>query len=384
MSDELFTIGGYPFALGEALLLVVAVALGILALVLWRQGRARDDAAMEQALRAQEADQRMRDLARIQHETAGRVQSMAEVLSQRQSELARVVAERLDATSHRLGQTMASASNATHESLTRIAERLVMVEAAERSLSDLSAQVLSLRETLSNKQARGAFGQARMEAIIADALPKGGYAFQHTLSNGKRPDCAIFLPGDPRPLIVDAKFPLESVTLFREARTPEARKAGATRLRADLMKHVNDVASRYLLAGETQDIALIFIPSESVHAEIHEHMDSVIQAAFRARIVLVSPSLLMLAVQLAQAIARDARMQEEAHRIRTEVGALVEDVSRLRERVVDLGRHFGQAGDDLAKLTISADKIARRGARLQQLEFEDTRTGATPGDVQSP
>lgn len=379
MSDVLFNLGEYPVSPGMAAAVAGLVMLALLCLILWRQGRMREMAAMELALRTQEADQRLRDLARIQHETAGRVQSMAEVLSQRQSELARVVAERLDHTSHRLNQSMANASSSTHESLTRIAERLMMVEAAERSLSDLSAQVLSLRETLSNKQARGAFGQARMEAIIADGLPKGSYAFQHTLSNGKRPDCAIFLPGDPRPLIIDAKFPLESVTQFREARTAEARKAAATRLRTDLMKHVNDVATRYLLAGETQDIALIFVPSESVYADIQEHMDAVVQAAFRARVILVSPSLMMLAVQLVQAIARDARMREEADRIRTEVGALIEDVARLRERVNDLGRHFSQAGDDLAKLTISADKISRRGARLQQLEFgeapEQTHSG---------
>ncbi len=381
MSNVLFTLGLHEIPLGAALLLAVLAGLILLCLLFWRQGRAREEAAQELALRTQEADQRLRDLARIQHETAGRVQSMAEVLSQRQSELARVVAERLDVTSHRLNQSMAHASNATHESLTRIAERLVMVEAAERSLSDLSAQVLSLRETLSNKQARGAFGQGRMEAIIADGLPKGSYAFQHTLSNGKRPDCAIFLPGDARPLVIDAKFPLESITQFREARTADARKAAATRLRTDLMKHVNDVAARYLLAGETQDIALIFVPSESVYADIQEHMDAVVQAAFRARVILVSPSLMMLAVQLVQAIARDARMREEADRIRTEVGALIEDVSRLRERVNDLGRHFSQAGDDLAKLTISADKISRRGARLQNLEFEETRGETHSGNT---
>ncbi|MGE4373335.1 MAG: DNA recombination protein RmuC [Xanthobacter sp.] len=378
MSDVLFTMAGHGFSLVETLALAGLVLVAILGLALWRQGRARADATLEMALRAQEADQRMRDLARIQHETAGRVQSMAEVLSQRQSELARVVADRLDDTSHRLGQTMANASHATHESLTRIAERLVMVEAAERSLSDLSAQVLNLRETLSNKQARGAFGQARMEAIISDGLPKTAFAFQYTLSNGRRPDCVIFLPGDSRPLVIDAKFPLESVTQFREARNAEARKAAATRLRNDLMKHVNDVSQRYLLAGETQDIALIFVPSESVYADIQEHMDAVVQAAFRTRVVLVSPTLLMLAVQLVQAISRDARMREEADRIRAEVGALVDDVARLRERVNDLSRHFGQAGDDLAKLTISADKISRRGARLEQLEFGDSAPGTMP------
>ena len=380
MSDVLVTLGGVSIPAGEALAALAAGACALLALLvagLWRASRWRAVRAAEEALRAQELDRRMRDFARIQHETAGRVQSLAEVLSQRQSELARAVAERLDATSHRLGASMTDAARATHDSLTRIAERLVMVEKAERSLADLSSQVVSLRDTLANKQARGAFGQARMEAIVADGLPKGSFAFQYTLPSGRRPDCAIFLPGDARPLLIDAKFPLESVTLFREAATLEARKAAAARLKGDLMKHVTDVADRYLVPGVTQDVALIFVPSESVYGEIQEHFDAVVQSAFRARVVLVSPSLLMLAVQLVQSIAKDARMREEADRIRAEVGALVADVGRLRERVTDLSRHFGQAAEDVGKVAISAERIAKRGARLEQLDFAAPVSGGS-------
>lgn len=379
MSQVLFLVSGRPVTLAEMLVALAAVLAVMLLATLasvWRNARARAISAAEQAMRAEELEQRMRDFVRIQAETAGRVQSMAEVLSQRQSELARAVAERLDSTTYRLGESMNTAARATHESLTRLAERLVLVEAAERSLTDLSAQVMSLRQTLANKQARGAFGQARMEAIISDGLPKDAFAFQYTLSGGRRPDCAVFLPGDARPLLIDAKFPLESVTAFREAASAEMRKEAAQRLRGDLMKHVNDVAERYLVPGETQDIALIFVPSESVYGEIHEHFDAVIQQAFRARVILVSPSLLMLAVQVVQAIAKDARMREQADLIRAEVGALVQDVTRLKERVSDLGKHFAQASDDVARVLVSADKIAKRGARLEQLEFEEPASDA--------
>ncbi|MFG1206742.1 MULTISPECIES: DNA recombination protein RmuC [unclassified Xanthobacter] len=380
MPVVLFTFGGRPFTVAEA----AAVAAAVLALLLFlvlvslvRQSRARAAVVAEEALRRDEMDRRLRELVRVQSETAGRVQSMTEILAQRQSELARAVSDRLDQTSHRLGETLSTAARATHESLTRIAERLVMVETAERTLGDLSAQVVSLRETLANKQARGAFGQARMEAIVADGLPRGSFAFQYTLSNGKRPDCAIFLPGDPRPLLVDSKFPLEAVTAFREAPSAEHRKAAGQRLRNDLLKHVYDVAERYFIPGETQDVALIFVPSESVYAEISEHFDGVVQEAYRLRVVLVSPSLLMLAVQVVQAIAKDARMREEADRVRAEVAALVDDVSRLRERVGDLAKHFSQVGDDVQRVIISADKIARRGLRLEQLDFD------TPGPAPS-
>ncbi len=384
MTDALFFLGSHGVSVTEALAGVLGALVLVLVVLLLRRGGQNDDVAVlayEQAERAQALEARLRDLARFQSETSGRVQAMTEVMAQRQSELARAVSERLDSTSHRLGESFNTAARATHESLTTLAERLLLVEKAERSLTDLSSQVLSLRDTLSNKQARGAFGQARMEAIVADGLPKDSFAFQYTLSNGKRPDCAIFLPGDPRPLLVDAKFPLEAVTAFREAQTPEGRRAAGTRLTQDVMKHVTDVAEKYLVPGETQDIAIIFVPSESVHAELHEHFDAVIQRAFRARVVLVSPSLLMLAIQVVQAIAKDARMRQQADAIRREVGLLVDDVTRLRERVGDLSKHFGQVGDDVSRVMVSADKIAKRGLRLEQLEFEAPAEAATGSSV---
>ncbi|HSI41740.1 MAG TPA: DNA recombination protein RmuC [Xanthobacteraceae bacterium] len=374
MDQPVFLLGSHLVTLSE-IALGAAVLLGALALLLaGRRSRAEAEERrvqeQEQARRARETEERLVQLARIQSETSGRVQSMAEVLAQRQSELARAVAERLDASSHRMGESLARASEATHENLARLNDRLAVVDQARLSLGELSGQVLALRETLANKQARGAFGEGRLQAIVADGLPRDSFAFQHTLASGRRADCAVFLPGDQRPLLVDSKFPLEAVTAFREAVTPEARKQAEARLRHDVGKHISDISERYVVAGETQDVALMFVPSESVYAELHEHFDDTIQRAFRARVILVSPSLLMLAIQVVQAIAKDARMRQQADLIRKECGELVADVERLRDRVANLARHFGQVGEDVAQVVISADKIARRGARIEQLEFE--------------
>ena len=374
MDQLLFVVAGQAVTLATLLTGGAALAFLLLVAVLVagaRQSRARAIETEEQARRAEELEDRLIELTRSQSEMAGRVQSMTEILAHRQGELARAVAERLDATSYRMGESLARASEATHENLTRLNERLALVDQARASLGELSGQVMSLRATLANKQARGAFGEGRLQAIIADALPRETFAFQHTLASGRRADCAIFLPGDRRPLLVDSKFPLEAITAFRESASPEARKQAETRLKQDVGKHITDIAERYLVAGETQDVALMFVPSESVYADLHEHFDDVIQRAFRARVVLVSPSLLMLAVQVVQAIAKDARMREQADRIRAECGALVEDVKRLRERVGNLAKHFGQMGDDVAQALTSADKIARRGGRIAQLEFSE-------------
>jgi DNA recombination protein RmuC len=316
------------------------------------------------------ADLQLLELARLQAETTVRIDAMREMLASRQAELQRAVNERLDSVTHHLNQSMTTTRQTTAESLQKLGERLAVIDSAQKNITDLASQVTSLQNVLANKQQRGAFGQGRMELIISDGLPKGCYEFQFTLSNRSRPDCAVFLP-DKRPLVIDAKFPLEAVTAFRDAKSEDERKQAGARLRQDLSRHVNDIADKYLIPGETQDLALMFVPSESVYAELHDGFEDIVQKAFRAKVVIVSPSLLMLAIQVVQQIQRDARMREAADQIHAEVGHLMDDLKRLHERVLKLQQHFGQANEDVRQILISAEKIDKRGARIQEVEFDE-------------
>jgi DNA recombination protein RmuC len=367
-------IGDWPVHAGEALLgfgaLVLVLLLSIV-IVVARSGRHGTDLAREQAIRADELEQRLADLMRAQSEANVRADAMGQALAGRQAEMARAVNERLDSVTHRVGQSMEQTTRNTMDSLRVLHERLGIIDDAQKNLSHLTTQVTTLRDVLANKQSRGAFGQARMEAIVQDGLPKGSYEFQYTLSSGKRPDCVVFLP-DQRPLCIDAKFPLEAMTALHDARTDEERKLASQRLRADVLKHVSDIAEKYLIAGETQDSALMFVPSESVYAEIHDGFDDVIQKAYRARVVLVSPSLLMLAIQVMQQIMKDARIRDAADQIRTEVINLGDDLGRLRERVLKLQKHFGDVNEDIRQILISADKIEKRAGRIEELDFSKT------------
>jgi DNA recombination protein RmuC len=380
MSDIVFVLAGRPISAGEAMLALVGLSLLLLVVlfvIMRRQAGAHALEAERAIIHAQELEDRLGEMNRAQAETAGRIQAMAEVLGSRQSDLARTVNERLDGLSARLGQSLEGQTRTTVENLGKLNERLAVIDTAQKNLTDLAGQVMALKDVLANKQARGAFGQGRMEAILADGLPRTGYELQATLSNGKRPDALIRLAGDPRGLVVDAKFPLESITLWREAKAEELRRLAGQRLRQDLAVHVKDIAEKYLLAGETQDVALMFVPSEAVYADLNEHFDDVMQKAFRARVLVVSPSLLMLAVQVVQGLLKDERMREEARVIQKEVTLLLDDVSRLTDRVLNLQRHFGQANEDLGQILTSADKIAKRGGRIESLDFDEPAPGAT-------
>jgi DNA recombination protein RmuC len=380
MDRVLFVIAGRPVTWAESVLgLLAALALVLLLALLLalRASRARAQEAAVAQERQRELDDKMAEIARIQAEMTGRVQTMGEVFGSRQADLVRLLAERLDSLQSRVGDRLRENVQQTVDNLSKLNERLAVIDAAQKNLTDLTGQMLSLKDVLSNKQARGAFGQGRMEAIVRDALPTGAYAFQATLSNGSRPDCTIHLPGDARPLVIDAKFPLEGFTAFREARGEEERRAAGQRVRADVTSHVKDIAQKYLLPGETQDIAVLFVPAESLFADLQEHFEDVVQRAHRLRVLVVSPSLLTMAIQVMQAIVRDARMREQAHQIQHEVQKLIDDVVRLRDRTTKLDTHFRQAQEDVAQIAASADKIMKRGERIEAMEFEAPAAGAS-------
>jgi DNA recombination protein RmuC len=371
MSEILFMAGDWPVRTIHALIgfgALVLVLLLTIAFVIARSSRRGAELAIANAIRADELEDRLSEMLRAQSEASGRVDAMAQALTGRQAEMARSVNERLDTVTHRVGQSMEQTTRHTMDSLRHLHERLGIIDNAHKNLTDLTTQVTTLRDVLANKQSRGAFGQARMEAIVQDGLPKGAFEFQYTLSSGKRPDCVVFLP-DQRPLCIDAKFPLEAMTALHDARSDEERKYASQRLRNDVMRHVSDIAEKYLIAGETQDTALMFVPSESVYAEIHDGFDDVIQKAYRARVVLVSPSLLMLAIQVMQQIMKDARMRDAADQIRTEVIKLGDDLSRMRDRVLKLQNHFSQVNEDVRQILISAEKIEKRAGRIEELDF---------------
>ncbi len=370
METLLFTIGDRPVTLGEALVvsgLAAALLLAVAIVVIVRARGAARRMAEEATTHTRALEEQVRSLVSTQAEMSGRMQTMAELFGGRQAELNKAISERLDGMSHKMHQSMGEATRNTHENLKRLHERLAVLDAAQTNINDLTGQVSTLTNILANKQSRGAFGQGRMEAIISDNLPPGAFEFQVTLKTGARPDCAVYMPNGAPPLVIDAKFPLEGFNAVRAAGTPEALKTAEQQFRGDLIKHVKDIKDRYLVPGETQDTAFMFVPSESVFAEIHERFDDVVQRAYRARVVIVSPTLLLLSIQVTQALLRDARLREQADVIRDEVLKLMQDVERLDDRVRKLSSHFNMAQKDIDQILISTEKVTKRGRGIESI-----------------
>jgi DNA recombination protein RmuC len=344
--------------MSETIVLVLAsiITVGVVAIIalLLRPRRPIVDPAAEERLTALNA----------------RLDAMGSWLQNSHTQLQQTVNTRLDAVSQNLGESMKTTTKHTTEHLQQLHARLAVIDSAQKNITDLTSTVTSLQKVFDNKQRRGAFGQGRMEVIVADGLPQGAYEFQFTLSNNNRPDCCIHMP-DNRHLIIDAKFPLEATTALGNAKTEDERLQAMRQLRQNLGKHIDDISGKYLIKGETQDVALMFIPSESMFAELYDEFDDVLQKGYRAGVIIVSPSLLMLAIQVIQQIQKDARMREAADKILQEVGLMIDDVQRLKDRVENLDRHFGNVNKDIEQIVTSAEKILSRGEKIQGVEFRD-------------
>jgi DNA recombination protein RmuC len=291
-----------------------------------------------------------------------------------QETLTRILAERLEALEKRVGENLAATAKQTGETFVSITERLSVIDAAQKNISELSTHVVSLKAIFSDKQARGAISQDQMEAIVAEHLAPDQYEFQATLSNNARPDCAIRIPNVKARIVVDSKFPLEAFEALRKADSEDARKAAMVQVRGDIQKHVKDIAEKYLIPGEVQTPAIMFVPSDSIYAELHASFPETLRRARQMQVVIVSPHVFMLVIGTIQGLMRDAKMREQAHAIQAAVGALLQDVKRMGERVGKLRDHFETTSKDIGQIEISMRGIDRHAERIAQVELGEPPT----------
>ena len=268
-------------------------------------------------------------------------------------------------------ETLTGSSEKTNKSLTQLQERLSTIDKAQSNIEKLSGDVLSLQDILSNKQTRGAFGEIQLNDIVKKALPPDSYSFQHTLSNGKRADCLIYLPNPPGPIVIDAKFPLEAYEKLISANTNEEKAKSLALLKQSVKTHIRAISEKYLIEGETADGALMFLPSEAVYAELHAKLPEVVREGFSAKVWIVSPTTCMATLHTMRAILKDARMQEQAGEIRKTLSLVNKDVKLIVERAGKLDTHFSAALKDLEGINVAAGRAGKRSEKLDNFDFEE-------------
>ena len=380
-------IGAYQFDLSDPLVIAaiagaVLVLLFFVLIILALRAAGRSARASEPLARyLTELGDHVRSLDRGQENMAGRLQAVSENQVVAQANMIQTMEKRLEDVQLKMGQTLHGTATRTAHSLGELQQRLATIDKAQTKIEKLSGDVLSLQDILSNKQTRGAFGEIQLNDIVSKALPADAFAFQATLSNGKRADCLVHLPNPPGPIVIDSKFPLEAYEALRNATTDGEVQIAARQMRAAVKTHIKAISEKYIIEGETADGALMFLPSEAVYAELHANFPEVVREGFAARVWIVSPTTCMATLNTMRAVLKDARMREQAGAIRKELAMLYGDVNRLGERVGKLDTHFAQASKDIEEIKISATKAGTRARRLEDFEFDgpaDELAEATP------
>jgi len=328
---------------------VVALLVLLAVVLLQRQGRS-----------SQEAEAMRQQLALALGQQVETVQRVERSLREQEQALAKTVAERLDRSEKTTGQIV-----------TDLRERLARIDEAQKKIGELSTQVVSLQEVLSNKQARGAFGEVQLNDLVQSILPPQAYQLQCTLGTGTRVDCLLKLPNPPGAIAIDAKFPLESYSALRAVAAGDtaALQAAQRAFQQAIRKHIGDIRDKYIVAGETAESALLFLPSEAIYAELHANFTGLVEESYKARVWIVSPTTLMATLNTVRAVLKDVRMREQAGEIQKTVGLLVDDVRRLGDRVDKLKTHFAATEKDLRDIDISADRITKRGQRILDVDL---------------
>jgi len=290
-----------------------------------------------------------------------------ETLQQHAEKISFTLAQQLAAITEKVDKRLNDGFEKTSATFTDIVKRLALIDDAQKKLSDLSSNVINLQEILADKRSRGAFGEVQLKNLIENILNKEHFALQHTLKNGCRADCILFLPEPTGHLVIDSKFPLENYQKMMtfNASEPERKKAQQD-FKQDIKKHISDVASKYIIPGETADGVVLFIPAEAVFAEIHGHFPELVQIAQRASVWLASPTTIMAIVTTAQAVLKDSATKQHIIILRDHLKILADDFMRFQERMDKLAKHIDQAQEDVRQVHTSAKKISSRFILLEK------------------
>ncbi|MBN2684078.1 MAG: DNA recombination protein RmuC [Pontiellaceae bacterium] len=327
--------------------------------------------------------QRLEDIFRgLEKELRGDVDGVRvkveESLEKNSRQLTERVKELIDANERRLGEISGKVEERLDKGFEKttsvfadVLKRLALIDKAQEKIAELSGNVVSLQEVLADKRSRGAFGEVQLTALISNVMPESSYSLQHTFDNGVRADCVLFLPEPTGTLCIDSKFPLEGYQRMTDSSLGDAdRKSAEQQFRQDIKKHIKDIASKYIIPGQTSDGAVMFIPAEAIFAEIHGHYPELVEEAQRARVWLASPTTMMAVLTTARAVLKDADTRKQVHLIKDHLINLSKDFGRFQQRMDKLATHIGQANKDVSDVQVSAKKITSRFTKIEQVELD--------------
>ena len=362
----------------DSVLFIVSIGILVLTacLVISRKflssdkGKVGNDKALQEALR---------DLSANQQQIVGSIKVITDTQTTSQAAIIKHVESRLEEIQNSISSSLSGSSVKTAQTLGELQQRLQTIDKAQTNIEKLSGEVLGLQEILSNKQARGIFGEIQLKDIVSKALPADAYDFQFTLSNGKRADCIIYLPEPQGNIVIDSKFPLEAYNSMIKNINEVEKNRDIQLFQNSIKTHIKDISEKYIIEGETADGAILFLPSEAIYAELHANFSKLVNEGFESRVWIVSPTTLMATLNTMRAILKDERLRRQTSHIRSQLDLLSKDMLRLENRIVNLDKHFNLASKDVDEIKVSAKKASKRVFNIERFEFDELPQIETEG-----
>jgi DNA recombination protein RmuC len=368
------------------ILLVAVLAVLLVLLVLHLVGSTRTHTRLDEfnrqvgsqteqgEARVQKLEEIFRGLEKdLREDVEGVRVKVDESLEKNSRQLGERVKELIQTNERRLGEISGKVEERLDKGFEKTTSVFADIDKAQEKIAELSGNVVSLQEVLSDKRSRGAFGEVQLSALISNIMPENSYSLQHTFDNGVRADCVLFLPEPTGTICIDSKFPLESYQRMTDATRGDAdRKTAEQQFRQDIKKHIKDISTKYIIPGETSDGAVMFIPAEAVFAEIHGHYPELVEEAQRARVWLASPTTMMAILTTSRAVLKDAATRKQIHIIQEHLVVLSQDFSRFQTRMDKLAVHIDQANRDVLDVNKSAKKISSRFTKIEKVELQDS------------
>ncbi len=284
---------------------------------------------------------------------------------------------RLNLINDRVNNQLSENFEKSNKTFMNVLERLNKIDEAQKKIDGLNSEIVSLQSVLTDKKTRGTFGEVNLEYILNNAfgpVSSGIYSIQHKMSNGSIADSLLYAPAPLGTIAIDSKFPLENYQkMVDKNRTKAERDMFEKEFVNDVKKHINDIASKYIIPGETSDEAIMFLPAEALFAEINAYHPELINYAYQKKVWITGPTTLISTLSIISMILKNMERDKYAKVIHEELDKLGVEFNRYKERWDKLSRSVKSVNQSLDELHTTTEKITKRFQSIKNAEIKELK-----------
>jgi len=297
------------------------------------------------------------------NDNKSQIDALIEKIERKLSQIDEKVNMRLDANFEKTNKTFGD-----------VLERLSKIDEAQKKIDSLSSDIVSLQSILTDKKSRGIFGEVNLKHILTSVFGERNdsiYRMQCTLSNGTIADSVLFAPDPLGTIVIDSKFPLENYQMMVDKNISKEKRENHEKLfKGDIKKHIDAIASKYIIPGETADQAIMFLPAEAIFAEINAYHQDIINYAYKNRVWICSPTTLISTLTVVEMIIKNMERDKYTSIIHEELNKLGLEFARYKERWDKLSRSIQAVNKDVENVTITTEKITKKFETINSVDID--------------